>query len=56
MIEARTVSQEDELGEKAAEIDARSFDLMRKADDLAQGESRCGDDEVEVDVDNRDEG
>ncbi|KAG4431521.1 hypothetical protein IFR05_012999 [Cadophora sp. M221] len=53
MIEARKVSQEDELGEKTADIDARSFDLMRRADDFAQGKSGCEDDEVEVEVDSR---
>lgn len=38
MIEAREVSQDDELGDDTADIDARSFDSMRRADDLAQGE------------------
>ncbi|KAK0121577.1 hypothetical protein ONS95_009867 [Cadophora gregata] len=38
MIEAREVSQDDELREKTADIDARSLDSMRRADDLAPGD------------------
>ncbi|PVH86613.1 hypothetical protein DL98DRAFT_582566 [Cadophora sp. DSE1049] len=56
MIEAREVSQDDELGENTADIDARSFDSMRRADDLAQGEFGVRKDvevEVKVNVDGR---
>ena len=51
MIEAREVSQDDELGEETADIDARSFASMRRADDLAQGEFGVREDvQVEVNV------
>ena len=51
MIEAREVSQDDELGGKTADIDARSFNSMRRADDLAQGGFGVREDvQVEINV------